>query len=54
MTYDLMSPTAFRSRTCSSGLTDDIVPFVDRTYLTDPDDRCLFDYSPSGLFVCTR
>ena len=32
-------------------LTEDIVPFVDRTYRTDPDDRCLQGYSAGGFFV---
>jgi hypothetical protein len=32
-------------------LIDDIVPFVDRTYRTDPDDRCLHGYSAGGFFV---
>ena len=32
-------------------LADDIIPFVDRTYRTAPDDRCLYGYSQAGFFV---
>jgi uncharacterized protein len=32
-------------------LREDIVPFVDHTYRTLPDDRCLYGYSWGGFFV---
>jgi len=34
-----------------AALTDDIVPFVDDTYRTDPGDRSLYGYSWGGFFV---
>jgi predicted alpha/beta superfamily hydrolase len=32
-------------------LADDIVPFIDRSYRTAPNDRCLYGYSRAGFFV---
>ena len=32
-------------------LHEDIVPFIDHTYRTLPDDRCLYGYSWGGFFV---
>ena len=32
-------------------LREDIVPYIDHTYRTVPDDRCLFGYSWGGFFV---
>ena len=32
-------------------LADDVVPFIDRSYRTAPDDRCLYGYSQGGFFV---
>jgi len=34
-----------------AALADEIVPFVDRSYRTDPGDRCLYGYSSGGFFV---
>ncbi|CAN5551764.1 alpha/beta hydrolase-fold protein [soil metagenome] len=32
-------------------LTDEMLPFIDTNYRTDPSDRCLYGYSSSGFFV---
>ena len=52
MAHDLISPANTpQPDVFLQALTDDIVPFVDRTYRTDPDNRCLYGYSAGGLFV---
>ena len=52
MAHDLEVPGNIpRPEVFLRALTDDIVPFVDRTYRTDPDDRCLHGYSAGGFFV---
>ena len=32
-------------------LTEEIIPFIEANYRTDPNDRCLYGYSSSGFFV---
>ena len=52
MVHDLLDPaTPPQPDVFLRALTDDIVPFVDRTYRTDPEDRCLYGYSAGGFFV---
>ncbi len=52
MVHDLIDPASPpQPDVFLRALTDEIVPFVDRTFRTEPDDRCLYGYSAGGFLV---
>src|SRR3712207_7926770 len=46
--------TLFRSSAANlflDALTQEMIPFIEANYRTNPSDRCLYGYSSSGFFV---